>query len=112
MCIQKHMLKVQKAAERYLPTLEIKEGFPITMDDMDGIHVWSFRYMSEIASIFVPTIVTLSLFTFLGWYVAGLLGGYPEEWLPENGNYFVFALMKIPVMQLEMVATNKFDSLK
>ncbi|XP_019226874.1 PREDICTED: uncharacterized protein LOC109208217 isoform X4 [Nicotiana attenuata] len=48
MCIQKHMLKVQKAAERYLPTLEIKEGFPITMDDMDGIHVWSFRYMSEV----------------------------------------------------------------
>ncbi|OIT30074.1 PREDICTED: B3 domain-containing transcription factor FUS3-like [Nicotiana attenuata] len=34
----------KKAAERYLPTLEIKEGFPITMDDMDGIHVWSFRY--------------------------------------------------------------------
>ncbi|XP_049383081.1 LOW QUALITY PROTEIN: B3 domain-containing transcription factor FUS3 [Solanum stenotomum] len=34
----------KKAAERYLPALEIKEGFPITMDDMDGIHVWSFRY--------------------------------------------------------------------
>ncbi|KAM3286872.1 B3 domain-containing transcription factor FUS3 [Capsicum chacoense] len=34
----------KKAAERYLPALEIKEGFPITMNDMDGIHVWSFRY--------------------------------------------------------------------
>ncbi|KAK4346154.1 hypothetical protein RND71_032493 [Anisodus tanguticus] len=34
----------KKAAECYLPALEIKEGFPITMDDMDGIHVWSFRY--------------------------------------------------------------------
>ncbi|CAN4079052.1 unnamed protein product [Withania somnifera] len=34
----------KKAAERYLPALEIKEGFPIRMDDMDGIHVWSFRY--------------------------------------------------------------------
>ncbi|XP_016515405.2 copper-transporting ATPase RAN1 [Nicotiana tabacum] len=51
------------------------------------------KFADYIASIFVPTVVTLSLFTFLGWYVAGLLGGYPEEWLPENGNYFVFALM-------------------
>ncbi|XP_060194051.1 B3 domain-containing transcription factor FUS3 isoform X2 [Lycium barbarum] len=34
----------KKAAEEYLPALEIKEGFPITMDDMDGIHVWTFRY--------------------------------------------------------------------
>lgn len=23
----------------------------------------------------------------------GVLGGYPEAWLPENGNFFVFALM-------------------
>nr|XP_016492286.1 PREDICTED: B3 domain-containing transcription factor FUS3-like [Nicotiana tabacum] len=42
----------KKAAERYLPTLEIKEGFPITMDDMDGIHVWSFRYRSEVFFFF------------------------------------------------------------
>lgn len=26
-------------------------------------------------------------------YLAGVLGWFPEEWLPENGNYFVFALM-------------------
>lgn len=26
-------------------------------------------------------------------YIAGALGAYPEGWLPENGNYFVFALM-------------------
>ncbi|RDX63285.1 Copper-transporting ATPase RAN1 [Mucuna pruriens] len=26
-------------------------------------------------------------------YIAGSLGVYPEEWLPENGNHFVFALM-------------------
>lgn len=26
-------------------------------------------------------------------YIAGALGAYPERWLPENGNYFVFALM-------------------
>lgn len=26
-------------------------------------------------------------------YVSGTLGAYPKQWLPENGNYFVFALM-------------------
>lgn len=26
-------------------------------------------------------------------YTAGALGAYPAEWLPENGNHFVFALM-------------------
>ncbi|KAK4710619.1 hypothetical protein R3W88_005132 [Solanum pinnatisectum] len=51
------------------------------------------KFADYIASIFVPTVVTMSLLTFFGWYVAGVLGGYPEEWLPENGNYFVFSLM-------------------
>ncbi|MBA0862019.1 hypothetical protein Goshw_003531 [Gossypium schwendimanii] len=46
-----------------------------------------------VASIFVPTVVTLSLITLLGWYAGGAAGAYPEQWLPENGNYFVFALM-------------------
>lgn len=26
-------------------------------------------------------------------YAGGTLGAYPDDWLPENGNYFVFALM-------------------
>lgn len=26
-------------------------------------------------------------------YLAGILGVYPKDWLPENGNYFVFSLM-------------------
>jgi len=26
-------------------------------------------------------------------YTAGALGAYPDEWLPKNGNHFVFALM-------------------
>ncbi|KAK4420983.1 Copper-transporting ATPase RAN1 [Sesamum alatum] len=51
------------------------------------------KFADFIASIFVPTIVILSLFTLLGWYLAGVLGAYPKEWLPENGNYFVFSLM-------------------
>ena len=26
-------------------------------------------------------------------YISGALGAYPEQWLPEKGNHFVFALM-------------------
>ena len=26
-------------------------------------------------------------------YIGGVLGSYPKQWLPEHGNYFVFALM-------------------
>uniref|UniRef100_A0A5B7C4F6 Putative AP2/B3-like transcriptional factor family protein isoform 1 n=1 Tax=Davidia involucrata TaxID=16924 RepID=A0A5B7C4F6_DAVIN len=38
------MILPKKAAESYLPALETKEGIPISMDDMDGLHVWSFKY--------------------------------------------------------------------
>ncbi|CAI9111612.1 OLC1v1011872C1 [Oldenlandia corymbosa var. corymbosa] len=34
----------KKAAEEYLPALENKEGMSITMDDMDGKHVWRLRF--------------------------------------------------------------------
>lgn len=51
------------------------------------------KFADFIASIFVPTVVMLALLTLMGWYAAGALGAYPESWLPENGNYFVFALM-------------------
>ncbi|KAK4399551.1 Copper-transporting ATPase RAN1 [Sesamum angolense] len=51
------------------------------------------KFADFVASIFVPAVVTVGLLTLMGWYLAGILGGYPEEWLPENGNYFVFSLM-------------------
>ncbi|KAF5442115.1 hypothetical protein F2P56_036936 [Juglans regia] len=51
------------------------------------------KFADFVASIFVPTVVAMALLTLLGWYIAGALGAYPERWLPENGNYFVFALM-------------------
>ncbi|KAG4381480.1 hypothetical protein GLYMA_15G158300v4 [Glycine max] len=51
------------------------------------------KFADYVASIFVPSVVSLALLTLLGWYVAGSIGAYPEEWLPENGNHFVFALM-------------------
>ncbi|KAF6137586.1 hypothetical protein GIB67_031865 [Kingdonia uniflora] len=51
------------------------------------------KFADFVASIFVPTVILLSLLTFFVWYICGALGVYPKEWLPENGNYFVFALM-------------------
>ncbi|KAJ9183338.1 hypothetical protein P3X46_007204 [Hevea brasiliensis] len=51
------------------------------------------KFADFVASIFIPTVVVMSLLTFLGWYIGGTIGAYPDDWLPENGNYFVFALM-------------------
>ncbi|PSS35319.1 B3 domain-containing transcription factor [Actinidia chinensis var. chinensis] len=38
------MIVPKKSAEAYLPALFEKEGFFISMDDMDGLHVWSFKF--------------------------------------------------------------------
>ncbi|XP_022977788.1 copper-transporting ATPase RAN1-like [Cucurbita maxima] len=51
------------------------------------------KFADFVASIFVPTVVAIAFCTLFGWYVGGILGAYPAEWLPENGNYFVFSLM-------------------
>ncbi|MED6135443.1 hypothetical protein PIB30_046468 [Stylosanthes scabra] len=40
----RRMVLPKKAAEACLPPLESKEGIVITMDDLDGVHVWSFKY--------------------------------------------------------------------
>ncbi|XP_074294352.1 B3 domain-containing transcription factor FUS3-like [Silene latifolia] len=40
----RRMVLPKKAAETHMPPLETKEGIFINMDDMDGIHVWTFKY--------------------------------------------------------------------
>ncbi|KAI5604407.1 hypothetical protein POPTR_001G322700v4 [Populus trichocarpa] len=40
----RRMILPKKAAEVHLPFLESKEGIFISMDDLDGLHVWSFKY--------------------------------------------------------------------
>ncbi|KAK7290550.1 hypothetical protein RIF29_05051 [Crotalaria pallida] len=40
----RRMILPKKSAESFLPVLESKEGILIRMDDLDGIHVWSFKY--------------------------------------------------------------------
>ncbi|KAJ0975908.1 hypothetical protein J5N97_017873 [Dioscorea zingiberensis] len=53
------------------------------------------KFADYVASIFVPTVVLMSLITFLGWFLCGSLGAYPEAWLSDSksNNCFVFSLM-------------------
>ncbi|KAL9282360.1 Copper-transporting ATPase RAN1 [Arabidopsis thaliana] len=48
------------------------------------------KFADYVASIFVPVVITLALFTLIGWSIGGAVGAYPDEWLPENGTHFVF----------------------
>ncbi len=46
------------------------------------------------ASIFTPVILSLALVTFFLWYIVGLMGRVPEEWMINEGNDpFLFALL-------------------
>ncbi|KAJ7971764.1 B3 domain transcription factor [Quillaja saponaria] len=40
----RRMILPKKAAETHLPVLDSKEGIFISMDDLDGLHAWSFKY--------------------------------------------------------------------
>ncbi|KAG7563661.1 B3 DNA binding domain [Arabidopsis suecica] len=40
----RRMILPKKAAEAHLPALECKEGIPIRMEDLNGLHVWTFKY--------------------------------------------------------------------
>ncbi|XP_019100092.1 PREDICTED: B3 domain-containing transcription factor FUS3-like [Camelina sativa] len=40
----RRMILPKKAAEAHLPALECKEGIPLRMEDLDGRHVWTFKY--------------------------------------------------------------------
>ncbi|KAL8199531.1 hypothetical protein R6Q57_013099 [Mikania cordata] len=51
------------------------------------------KFADFVASIFVPTVVALSMTTFMVWFLSGVVGAYPHGWLPQNGSYFDFALM-------------------
>lgn len=48
-------------------------------------------YADYIASIFVPTVLVLSVVTFLVWYVLCVTGVVPSSWVPTTDSLFVFA---------------------
>ncbi|KAI7990241.1 CSC1-like protein ERD4 [Camellia lanceoleosa] len=41
----------KKVAEDYLPILKEKEAFVISMDDMDGLHAWSFKFRGKLLNV-------------------------------------------------------------
>ncbi|WOL16489.1 copper-transporting ATPase RAN1 [Canna indica] len=51
------------------------------------------KFADYVASIFVPIVVTISMLTFLGWFLCGVLGAYPDSWIEGSSNCFVFSLM-------------------
>ncbi|XP_076933153.1 copper-transporting ATPase RAN1-like [Bidens hawaiensis] len=51
------------------------------------------KFADFVASIFVPTVVVLSMTTFMVWFFTGVIGAYPRDWLPLNSTYFDFSLM-------------------
>lgn len=52
------------------------------------------QYIADrISAIFVPIVLILALLTWLVWYVSGITGRYPENWLPQGHNYFLFSLL-------------------
>ncbi|KAJ1260274.1 hypothetical protein BS78_10G219600 [Paspalum vaginatum] len=51
------------------------------------------KFADYVASIFVPIVISLSIVTFSVWFLCGWLGAYPNSWVAENSNCFVFSLM-------------------
>ncbi|KAF0904925.1 hypothetical protein E2562_038707 [Oryza meyeriana var. granulata] len=51
------------------------------------------KFADYVASIFVPIVITLSLITFLVWFLCGWVGAYPNSWISGTSNCFVFSLM-------------------
>uniref|UniRef100_A0A0E0Q1C0 Protein HEAVY METAL ATPASE 5 n=1 Tax=Oryza rufipogon TaxID=4529 RepID=A0A0E0Q1C0_ORYRU len=51
------------------------------------------KFADYVASIFVPIVITLSMITFLVWFLCGWVGAYPNSWISGTSNCFVFSLM-------------------
>ncbi|KAJ4747836.1 Copper-transporting ATPase [Rhynchospora pubera] len=51
------------------------------------------KFADYVASIFVPIVISMSLLTFFGWFICGVFGAYPQAWVSESKNCFVFSLM-------------------
>jgi len=52
------------------------------------------QYIADrISSVFVPVVVVLAIVTWLSWYLSGITGRYPDDWLPQGHNYFLFSLL-------------------
>ncbi|CAL1375363.1 unnamed protein product [Linum trigynum] len=50
------------------------------------------KFADRISKYFVPLVIILSLSTWLAWFLAGKLHGYPESWIPRSMDSFQLAL--------------------
>ncbi|KAL8244899.1 hypothetical protein R6Q59_011157 [Mikania micrantha] len=50
------------------------------------------KFADRISRFFVPLVIIFSLSTWLAWFVAGKLGGYPKSWIPSSMDSFQLAL--------------------
>ena len=47
----------------------------------------------RLSAIFVPLCILAALITWLAWYLAGITGAYPADWVPAGSTPFLFALL-------------------
>ncbi|PIA38449.1 hypothetical protein AQUCO_02800276v1 [Aquilegia coerulea] len=50
------------------------------------------KFADRISKFFVPTVIILSFFTWLSWFLAGKLNWYPKYWIPSSHDNFHLAL--------------------
>ncbi|KAG4188680.1 hypothetical protein ERO13_A08G181300v2 [Gossypium hirsutum] len=50
------------------------------------------KFADRISKYFVPLVIMLSFSTWLAWFLAGKLHGYPESWIPSSMDSFELAL--------------------
>ncbi|TXG50489.1 hypothetical protein EZV62_023013 [Acer yangbiense] len=50
------------------------------------------KFADRISEFFVPLVITCSFSTWLAWFLAGELHGYPESWIPSSMDSFQLAL--------------------
>ncbi|KAF8009185.1 hypothetical protein BT93_J0235 [Corymbia citriodora subsp. variegata] len=50
------------------------------------------KLADRISRFFVPTVVVVAFFTWLGWFIPGLIGLYPKWWIPKAMDGFELAL--------------------
>ena len=50
-------------------------------------------FADRLSAVFVPLCIAAALITWLAWYLAGMTGAYPADWVPAGSTPFLFALL-------------------
>ncbi|CDF36754.1 unnamed protein product [Chondrus crispus] len=55
-------------------------------------------FADRVSAVFVPTVVTISLLVFVGWYSAAVFNWIPREWWAAEGRFFFALLFALETM--------------